>query len=188
MGRGRVALQLFLSNVSVVGVELAGERYGLAVAALERLTHRCAHEFEIARKGNNGEIIRIRRRHEGPEGAFCEELRGNLFEVTPNEAACSASLVFLHVCLPSAVWPEVCRLLSKLRDGCRILMYDDLMKIWANGQREDGSFPFMDLGELQLACTWGRHHRFHCYERARISSDSTDAGGGGTGVQDTPRK
>mmetsp|Transcript_45996 Transcript_45996/g.92772 ORF Transcript_45996/g.92772 Transcript_45996/m.92772 type:complete len:424 (-) Transcript_45996:47-1318(-) len=160
MGRGRVALQLFLSGATVIGVELANERYGLAVAALERLAHRCPEQFEISRR--TSQAVRIRRVN-GPKAAICEVRLGNFFDVVTGEEVEAATLVFLQVCLPQPAWPRLRSLLLHTQANCRILMYENLRKMW-----EGENFPFESLGNPHLSCSWNpeRGHRFHCYQRA----------------------
>mmetsp|Transcript_43676 Transcript_43676/g.135909 ORF Transcript_43676/g.135909 Transcript_43676/m.135909 type:complete len:457 (-) Transcript_43676:2-1372(-) len=159
MGRGRVALQLFLSGATVIGVELANERYGLAVAALERLAHRCPEHFEISRR--TASTVRIRRVG-GPKAAICELRLGNFFDVVTGEEVEAATLLFMQVCLPQPAWPRLRSLLLHTQAGCRILMYENLRKMW-----EGGNFPFDCLGDPHLSCSWApeRGHRFHCYLR-----------------------
>eukprot|EP00411_Alexandrium_monilatum_P090817 CAMPEP_0175743722 /NCGR_PEP_ID=MMETSP0097-20121207/57182_1 /TAXON_ID=311494 /ORGANISM="Alexandrium monilatum, Strain CCMP3105" /LENGTH=447 /DNA_ID=CAMNT_0017052057 /DNA_START=11 /DNA_END=1350 /DNA_ORIENTATION=- len=163
MGRGRAALQLFLSGATVIGVELANERYGLAVAALERLAHRCPEQFEISRR--TSQAVRIRRVG-GPKAAICEVRLGNFFDAVTGEEVEAATMVLLQVCLPQPAWPRLRSLLLHTQAGCRILMYEDLRKMW-----EGLNFPFESLGGPRLACSWApeRGHRFHCYQRVVAS-------------------
>merc|ERR1719456_1113354 len=90
MGRGRLALQLLLSGATVIGVELASERYRLAVAAFERLAHRSPEQFEISKR--TAEAIRIRRRG-GPKGAICEVRLGNFFDVVTASEVNASTLI-----------------------------------------------------------------------------------------------
>lgn len=167
MGRGRLALQLFLSGATVIGVELASERYKLAVGALERLAHRCPEQFEISRR--TAEAIRIRRKG-GPKGAICEVRHGNFFDVVSADEVNAATLIFLQVCLPPPTWPRVRELIDTAGAGCKILSYEDMERMWkgdggASGSRSE-SFPFTAIGAPRLACSWAakKGHRFYCYE------------------------
>mmetsp|Transcript_57388 Transcript_57388/g.134576 ORF Transcript_57388/g.134576 Transcript_57388/m.134576 type:complete len:431 (+) Transcript_57388:90-1382(+) len=158
-GRGRLALQLFLMGAAVVGVELASERYGLAVAALERLSHRFPEQYDITKR--TSQVVRLGQRG-GPRGAVCEVRLGNFLNKVSDEEIGSATLVFCQVCLPSAVHSSIRTMLERTQVGCRILMYERLESMY--GKRV---CPFKLLAELNLACTWQaqRGHRFYCYER-----------------------
>merc|ERR1711879_880038 len=163
-GRGRVALQLFLSGATVIGVELAGERYGLAVAALERLCHRLPDHFEISRRTSDS--VRIKRRG-GPKGALLEVRLGNFFTAVSKEEVRAATLVVCQVFMPPPTWPRVKTLMDSTHVGCRVLMHEDLRKVWeGSGQ----ACPFTHLGSPALACSWApdKGHRFHCYKRKEI--------------------
>mmetsp|Transcript_62158 Transcript_62158/g.103237 ORF Transcript_62158/g.103237 Transcript_62158/m.103237 type:complete len:527 (-) Transcript_62158:100-1680(-) len=180
MGRGRLALQLFLSGATVIGVELASERYGLAVAALERLVHRFPEDFEISKR--TAEALRVRRRG-GPKGAICEIRLGSFFDmVSPDEMA-AATMVFFQVFLPPPTWPRVRNLYSSISPGCRVLSYENLRRIWSG---EGGlplevtiakPFPFIELGSPLLACSWapGAGHRFHCYKCVPLGNPYSEA-------------
>lgn len=161
MGRGRLATQLFLSGATVIGVELAQERYYLAVSALERLVHRNPVKYEISKRTNT--TFRVRQR-EGPV-TICEIRLGNFFEVVTEEEFHAATLVFLQVCLPDASMSRVKQMLLSLQAGCRILAYENLRKIWKGGSE---SCPFANIGTPVLACSWAPKtgSRFFCFERA----------------------
>lgn len=47
-GRGRAALHLFLAGATVLGVELALERYNKTIENIERLAHRCPDAFRVS--------------------------------------------------------------------------------------------------------------------------------------------
>jgi len=163
MGRGRLALQLFLAGATVVGVELAAERYGMAVSALERLAHRRPDQFEISRRC--AEAIRIRKIG-GPRGALCEFRLGSFFDVVTTEEMAAATIVFAQVCLPSPVWPRVRAMFEHLQAGCRVLSYEDLEKV-CEGSYGQWDCPFKLVDSPYLACSWApeKGHAFHYYER-----------------------
>jgi len=160
MGRGRVALQLFLEGATVIAVELANERYSLGVAAIERLAHRSPERFEISRR--SAQAVRIRHRR-GHRGGICEFRLGNFFEAVSGQEVEAANLIFLQVCVPPPAWPRLQALLGHAQAGCRVLMYESIGKVWEG----DASPPFTSLGNPFLACSWSpdRGHQFHCYER-----------------------
>jgi len=170
MGRGRVALQLFLSGATVIGVELASERYGLGVAALERLAHRFPQDFEISRR--TATAVRIRRR-KGPKGALCEFRLGNFFNCVTKEEIGASTLMFVQVCLPQAVWPRLQKLVQTAHEGCRLLTYEDMNKVVAQMEPK----PLTYVGSIRLACTWNREkgHRFNCYQCMGYVDDGDDA-------------
>lgn len=173
MGRGRMALQLFLSGATVIGVELASERFKLAVAAFERLAHRSPDHFEISK--STPAAIRIRRRG-GPKGSICEVRLGNFFDVVSSAEVSAATLIFLQVCLPPPTWPRVRRLCSDTTPGCKMLTYEDLERIWRGEGGASGSSsepcPFTATGTPRLACSWAPKtgHRFYCYEHLAPAS------------------
>ena len=76
MGRGRLALQLFLLGATVLGVELAQGRYRQAVAALEKLVKRHPQRYVIV--GRSATSIRAERIGLDADGVhFCELRSGN---------------------------------------------------------------------------------------------------------------
>ncbi|CAE8702847.1 unnamed protein product, partial [Polarella glacialis] len=128
MGRGRLAAQLFFMGCTVIGVELANERFLMAAAALERLAHRCSHTYEMSRRGQEARI----RKKDGPVGALCEVRQGNFLDRVTKEEVAAATLVILQVFLPKSVWPQLRIFLEELKGGCRILSYEDLRQtVWA---------------------------------------------------------
>ncbi|CAK0841342.1 unnamed protein product [Prorocentrum cordatum] len=161
MGRGRLALQLFLSGATVIGVELASERYGLAVAAMERLAHRSPEDFEIVHRG--AQSVRLRRCG-GPKSALYEVRLGSFFDVVTDEEIGVATLVFLHVSLPPPTWSRVRGLVARTRAGCRLLAYEDLAAMW---ERQPDAPPLTAARGVQLACSWAPEegHRFLLCER-----------------------
>merc|ERR1712032_1030185 len=140
-------------------------------AAFERLAHRFPQEFEISKRSST--IVRLRRK-DGPKGALCEIRLGSFFDVVSPEEISASTLMIMQVCLPQPVWPRVQKLLKHTHTGCRILMYEDMRKMW---DRTD-LCPFIYLGGPNLACTWSPEagHRFNCYERDD-SPDAADNGG-----------
>lgn len=162
MGRGRVATQLFAMGAAVVGVELARERYDLAVTALERLAHRCPDTYEVVFVKR--EAARIRR--VSNHGALFEARHGNFFACVAEEEIRVATLIIMQVCLPPTVWPQLRTFLERCKPGCRILSYEDLELVW-RGVGRGRRFPFRDIGNPLLACSWAASegHRFYCYER-----------------------
>jgi hypothetical protein len=161
MGRGRLALQLFLSGATVIGVELAGERFGMAVSAAERLAHRLPEDFEISRRSSDA--VRIKRQ-DSPKGSLCEIRLGNFFNSLRKQEVQAATMVVCQVFLPPPTWSRVRELLDQTRPGCRLVMYEDLRRVWeGTGQ----ACPFVHIGSPLLSCSWApeKGHRFHCYER-----------------------
>mmetsp|Transcript_34307 Transcript_34307/g.80232 ORF Transcript_34307/g.80232 Transcript_34307/m.80232 type:complete len:454 (+) Transcript_34307:120-1481(+) len=168
-GRGRLALQLFLMGAAVIGVELASERYGLAISAMERLAHRLPEDFSITKR--TSQVIRLGRRS-GPRGAVCEVRLGNFLNKVADGEIAAATLVFCQVCMPPAVYPSVRSFMEKLQVGCRVLMFERMESIW--GKKP---CPFKSLGEVALACTWEsqKGHRFFCYEKLDMPADTSAA-------------
>ncbi|CAE7573236.1 unnamed protein product [Symbiodinium natans] len=166
MGRGRVALHLFLAGATVLGVELAWQRFALATEAAERLGHRCPDSFSVSYLDAKFRLVRVG----GPQHAFLEARHGDFLKlVTPEEVA-AATLIFLHVCLPAASWPSLRQFLQRCQPGCRVLSYEDLRIIWKG---EKGDFPFQDIAAPALACSWAPEvgHRFFCYQRRDLEEE-----------------
>lgn len=162
MGRGCVAMQLFAMGAAVVGVELARERYDLSVTALERLAHRCLDTYEVVFVKRAAARIRWVSNH----GALFEARHGNFFACVAEEELRVATLIIMQVCLPPTVWPQLRTFLERCKPGCRILSYEDLERVW-RGVGRGHRFPFRDIGNPLLACSWAASegHRFYCYER-----------------------
>lgn len=160
MGRGRVGLHLFLAGATVLGVELAWQRFSLAAEASDRLSHRCPDLFSMSFLDAKFRLLRVG----GPPHAFLEARHGDFLKLVTPEEVSAATLIFLHVCLPTASWPSLRQFLQLCQPGCRVLSYEDLRNIW-KGQK--GDFPFQDIATPALACSWAAEegHRFYCYQR-----------------------
>jgi len=153
MGRGRLAMQIFLSGASVIGVEFASERYHRAVAASERLAHKRPEVFSMYKtQASNGQVARLQNVLPGQwGGALYEARRGDFFCVLNDVEIKSATLVVLQVQIPDNCSKRVCDLLGKLSQGCRLLTRRNLIKIWS-GSGE--AFPFRSLGRCRLVTSW----------------------------------
>ncbi|CAE7559324.1 gla-1 [Symbiodinium sp. CCMP2592] len=167
MGRGRVGLHLFLAGATVLGVELAWQRFSLAADASERLSHRCPDLFNMSFLDAKFRLLRVG----GPPHAFLEARHGDFLKLVTPEEVSAATLIFLHVCLPAASWPSLRQFLQLCQPGCRVLSYEDLRNIW-KGQKDD--FPFQDIATPALACSWAAEagHRFYCYQRRDLNEEA----------------
>eukprot|EP00931_Biecheleriopsis_adriatica_P047155 TRINITY_DN27158_c0_g1_i1.p1 TRINITY_DN27158_c0_g1~~TRINITY_DN27158_c0_g1_i1.p1 ORF type:complete len:481 (-),score=68.93 TRINITY_DN27158_c0_g1_i1:59-1501(-) len=177
MGRGRAAAHLYFMGMTVVGVELAHERFCIARQALERLAHRCPHTYEMVYLKSQEARIR---RCAGPQPAIYEVRHGNFFDQVTSEEVHAAALIFLQVDLPKSVWSPLRNFLGQCRSGCRILSYLDLKLVWQGC----GEFAFRDIGSPLLACSWApeRGYRFHCYERLDLEEEQQLLAGLGVGA------
>eukprot|EP00435_Cladocopium_sp_Y103_P016772 s1390_g4.t1 len=83
-GRGRAALHLFLAGATVLGVELALERYSFAVEAMQRLAHRCPEAFRVSFQTSKAwqEVLQVR--------------QGDFFQLVDREEIAAATLIFLQ--------------------------------------------------------------------------------------------
>ncbi|CAJ1342456.1 unnamed protein product [Effrenium voratum] len=164
MGRGRCALHLFLAGCTVLGVELAGERYSRAAEIMERLAHRCPDIFRVSFQVAKARLSR----KDSPQHSFYEARLGNFFDVTPAEMA-AATLIFLQVSIPAVTWPTLRRFLEACSPGCRVLSFEDFREVWHGVE----PFPWRDIGAPVLACSWEETgHRFHCYERLDLEEEA----------------
>jgi hypothetical protein len=89
----------------------------------------------------------------------------------------AATLIFCQVCLPPATYARIRTLLGCMHDGCRVLMYEDMQKIW----KGHGDMPFKLVATPFLSCSWEpeRGHRFFVYERLpsfSVGASSATAG------------
>eukprot|EP00435_Cladocopium_sp_Y103_P020052 s1390_g4.t2 len=102
-GRGRAALHLFLAGATVLGVELALERYSFAVEAMQRLAHRCPEAFRVSFQTSKAwqEVLQARLISAAPTGAakynsFLEVRQGDFFQLVDREEIAAATLIFLQ--------------------------------------------------------------------------------------------
>lgn len=150
MGRGRIAMQLFLGGASVIGFEMGSDRYARGKTAIERLVSRRPDSFEVVQ--SNSSNIQIRRCRTSICAPRTFEARyGNFFKMVEKEEVEAATIIVLHVRLPEFCWSSVRSLLSTTTAGCRIVTSEDLRKIW--GKR---IFPFKLLGPCRASCSWAR--------------------------------
>eukprot|EP00971_Amphidinium_carterae_P018595 366781-Amphidinium_carterae.1 len=160
MGRGRVALQLFLTGASVVGVELIADRYALAVAALSVLLERYPERFQLDWRSDAS--MRIQSITDSLH--FCEFRHGDFFQVVTEQELASASLAFIQVCMPPSLWQALRARIGCLSKGCRILSFEYLGRLCPADEP-----PLLShLASPCLPCTWSpqRGHVFHCYRRS----------------------
>eukprot|EP00746_Dinoflagellata_sp_MGD_P028415 gnl/MRDRNA2_/MRDRNA2_167145_c0_seq1.p1 gnl/MRDRNA2_/MRDRNA2_167145_c0~~gnl/MRDRNA2_/MRDRNA2_167145_c0_seq1.p1 ORF type:complete len:279 (-),score=50.02 gnl/MRDRNA2_/MRDRNA2_167145_c0_seq1:134-907(-) len=128
MGSGKVALQLFTQcpNLKlVVGIELAQVRHQIGVAALERIA-KCRSEFAIKRGLPGPTDAKLE------QGDRTLEFRlGSFFDLDQHEIA-KADFIILEVFLTDIqdLLLQLNRLLNQVKDGCRLLMLDQLETTW----------------------------------------------------------
>jgi hypothetical protein len=165
MGRGRLAMQTFLSGASVIGVEIASERYHRAVAAAERLVHRRPEAFTISKERlTSGRRMQLQRLLHGTwTGGIYEARKGDFFQVLNDSEIKSATLVILQVQIPANARQRICDVLARTSAGCRLLSRVDLAEIW-----ELGDFlPFKCLGKCRVSTSWAptRGHEMFLWEK-----------------------
>ncbi len=168
-GRGRAALHLFLAGATVLGVELALERYNKAIENIERLAHRCPDAFRVDFQNSKARLI-CTDATSAKYNSVLELRYGDFFQLVEQEEIVAATLIFLQVRLPSASWPRVRSLLDATSPGCRVLSQQDLREVYRGAKPP---FPFRDIGSPVLECTWApMGHRFHCYERLDLEEEN----------------
>lgn len=168
-GRGRAALHLFLAGATVLGVELALERYNKAIENIERLAHRCPDAFRVDFQNSKARLI-CTDTTSAKYNSVLELRYGDFFQLVEQEEIVAATLIFLQVRLPSGSWPRVRSLLDATSPGCRVLTQQDLREVYRGA---NPPFPFRDIGSPILACTWAHEgHRFHCYERLDLEEEN----------------
>jgi hypothetical protein len=89
---------------------------------------------------------------------------GNLLDVRGLD---TADIVLLETDLSATIYPDLCRLLRKMKRGARAFTYLDLRKIWAAG-----AFPFRQLDinrpiSDRYATSWSvnRGHHFFLWTK-----------------------
>lgn len=161
MGSGKVALQIFLQCPGVarlLGVELVRSRYLIAEAALARLEKAFPQHFRVCSQ-KPGEMIRLEQ-----GGRQIEFLCNDFFSLGLNLCERSDAIVFA-VNIPCKAFPELCNLLSKAKEGCRLFTYHALETIWWT----DAPCPFIqvedNLAESDtFATSWSpQGFRFYVY-------------------------
>lgn len=176
MGRGRLAMQIFLSGASVIGVEFASERYHRAVAASERLSHKRPEIFEISKaRAATGPRVRLQNIMPGKGGgAIYEARKGDLFNVMSESEMKLATLIILQVQIPKNAREKFRNILLQTSEGCRLLSRLNLKDLWEPGQ----FFPFKSLGRCRVSTSWApvRGHDMYLWERisAVVDEDSDE--------------
>lgn len=176
MGSGKAAIQAFFEcpNLNlVIGVELAPERYKEAIAALHRLANAKPEEFQIVSEGDTH--ARLETQSEGQ----CRTLEFRMGDMCaiPAEELASADVMFMEVCLPQPLFKNISKMLLHAKDGCRILMFQDLSMLWMSEQRchwHPLDFQWHD----KYATSWapnGFHFFFFEADRTRRASISMES-------------
>eukprot|EP00746_Dinoflagellata_sp_MGD_P000030 gnl/MRDRNA2_/MRDRNA2_100055_c0_seq1.p1 gnl/MRDRNA2_/MRDRNA2_100055_c0~~gnl/MRDRNA2_/MRDRNA2_100055_c0_seq1.p1 ORF type:complete len:381 (-),score=72.03 gnl/MRDRNA2_/MRDRNA2_100055_c0_seq1:43-1185(-) len=167
MGRGRLAMQIFLSGASVIGVEFGSERYQRAVAASERLAHRRPEAFAISKAYTpSGLRVQLQKLLHGTwTGAIYEARKGDFFHVLNESEIKSATLVVLQVQIPENARQRIRDVLSRTSEGCRVMSRADLNEIWEPGEL----LPFTSLGKCRVSTSWApiRGHEMYLWERKK---------------------
>ena len=125
MGIGNIAVQCFAEcpNLQrVLGVELCPGRYAAAERALRRLAAARPHRFGWAPGGGARAALR-------DGGRALEVARGDLLDVAV-DAVRAADVILLLLIVPRAAQAELQELLCHAKDGCRVMLYDDLALTW----------------------------------------------------------
>jgi hypothetical protein len=161
MGRGRLAMQLFLGGASVIGVELGFERYTRGKNAMRRLVSCRPDSFEMVQSTSTNTQVR-RCRTSVCATATYDARHGNFFTVMDKDEVAAATLVVMHVRLPEFAWSSVRSLLCMTTAGCRVLTSEDLRLIW-----KKKALPFKFLGPCRASASWAREdgHIFWLWER-----------------------
>lgn len=176
MGSGKAAIQAFFecpNLLLVTGVELAPERYKEAVAALHCLAKAKPEEYRIT---SQDEVhARLETQNESQRRVL--DFRMGDMCALPNEDIAAADVIFMEVCLPQPLFKNISKLLVNCKDGCRLLMYQDLSMLWMSTQRcpwHPLDLPWHD----KYATSWASQgHHFFIFEcdnarRAVISVES----------------
>lgn len=161
MGTGKILIQAFLQfrNLRYIhGVELSAGRYRIAEEAAIRMVQLLGCEnYQV--QINPGKFISITEAVRNPayaegsasssspnesnsdEGEYIERVLhlqcGNMFDVTGID---TADVVMMETDIPSDLFPSLNRLLSRMKNGARILTYIDLRRAWDINQ-----LPFRQL-------------------------------------------
>lgn len=96
---------------------------------------------------------------------------GNLLDVRGLD---TADIVLLETDLSATIYPDLCRLLRKMKRGARAFTYLDLRKIWAAG-----AFPFRQLDinrpiSDRYATSWSVNRGHHFFLWTKVINNSSD--------------
>lgn len=136
MGSGKVALQIFLQQPRVrnmLGVELVESRFAIAEAALLRLATAMPQSFTVCMH-TLGKLIcleelDISQKDQGGCGRKIEFQCADFFSLGLDLCERSDAIIFA-VNVPCKAFPELCRCLSRVKEGCRLFTYHSLDSIW----------------------------------------------------------
>jgi hypothetical protein len=165
MGLGKLLLQVFLQYPhlkSCLGVELSPSRYQLGHAALERFVKMQENNFFVLEKKRNSIQIKNKKTH-----GILEFRSQNLFEVDIREA----DIVVLETNIPDNVWPKLRKYLKQMKQGARILTYEDLNKVYGE-QKITQYFSQLPINhELKdrFNTTWSPTNGHHFFIWTRVS-------------------
>jgi len=134
-GSGKVAMQVFLQcpEVShVLGVELVQSRYAIGAAALR---HLCSLKPEAYR---GVQPTAVPGGVDAAKAACLEETRAGRrlefqcadFFSLGLDLASKSDVIFFAVHIPCKLFPQLCEMLAKAKEGCRLFTYHALDSIW----------------------------------------------------------
>jgi hypothetical protein len=169
MGTGKIALQAWLQYENlkkVVGIELAESRYMVGEIALLDLVARFPDILEL-RSHTSGLEITI-----AAVGRTLSFRMGDMLLV-PTAELMEAEVIFMEVVLPHFLYAGVTRcMIDKLANGSRIMMFDDLRKVWVADATDGRSCPFHRIKANEsvndrFSTSFGREYgtHLHLYER-----------------------
>ncbi|KAJ8605221.1 hypothetical protein CTAYLR_000465, partial [Chrysophaeum taylorii] len=177
MGTGKVAMQAFLQFPNlrrVYGVELSSARFKVAEEALLILASSAtsSHEPNVRVqshvKGESLTVVKTTTKQ------TLEIAHGNLFATRDLD---HADVVMLETEIPSNAFPQFSTLLDSAREGCRVLTYLDLRKVW---QLPGRPFPFRQLESNRsfadrYPTSWSVHRGHHLFLWVKVLKPSSHA-------------
>jgi hypothetical protein len=162
MGTGKLALQAFLQHPSlrrVVGIELAFSRYRIGEKALLNMVSRHPRQFVLV-SWKRGRRVCIA---STADGRTIEFRRGDLLGCSD---VGTGDIVIVQTDFPSHSYPLLCRFLTTLERGARLLTYLNLRRVWDCGSQ---AFPFSEIApKTRFATSWSAKtgHLFYLWKKS----------------------
>lgn len=131
MGTGKIAIQAFLQfrNLQYVyGVELSSGRYSIAEEAIMRMVELLGPETLKVQNVPGRYIVVTELDDNECKGRVLHLECGDMFDVNNIDAA---DIVMMETDVPLHLQPKLCQLLSRMRDGSRVLSYLDFRRFWS---------------------------------------------------------
>lgn len=162
MGTGKLAMQIFAQVPTVeriVGIELAPSRYQIGAEALRRMVELPLTNYKMIEDTELACIVQ-----ETDTGRTLEFRCGDMFAI--HEDIANADAIIMEVAFCDALIMPTCKLMTELKDGCRIIIFYRLEEIWME-ERDCPCHPIVDTSSVfdWYATSWSPNygHPFFAY-------------------------